>query len=95
MKHQSTYLNQLKFGFIIALIAGLVWLCSSCKDDEVQMGCQTGILKTGDPNERLTIRCCTKKEHEAGSNTNIGGTEMFTYYSSVQWEAVSSCSKCQ
>jgi hypothetical protein len=95
MKHQSTYLNQLKFGFIIVIIAGLVWLCSSCNNDEVQMGCQTGILKTGDPNERITIRCCTKEEHNAGSNVAIGGTDLFQYYTSVKWEPVKDCNECR
>lgn len=66
----------------------------SCKDDdEVQMGCQTGIPKGG--TTRVYMRCCTEKEHQAGSNTSEGGTTDFTLYNSVQWTSTKNCNDCR
>ena len=76
------------FLFIVLL------LMLSCSKDEIQMGCESGILKTGDPNVRINFRCCTQKEYEAGSNTSIGGTAQFDLYTSVKWTPTNSCSDC-
>jgi hypothetical protein len=71
-------------------------LAVSCNNEEPgpQMGCQTGILKGGST-ARVTIRCCTKEQHQAGDNTKIGGTNLFTYYSQVKWEAIDKCENCK
>lgn len=72
----------------------------SCKEDDDGLnpndpntkGCLTGINSHGD---RVFIRCCTKSQFLAGSNTNHGGTSTWSYYSGHKWEPVNDCGECK
>jgi hypothetical protein len=76
----------------IISICLLLLICSCSEDDPgVQMGCLSGVTGGGD---RITIRCCTKQEFQAGSNVNAGGTANWNLYTQHQWKAVSDCDKC-
>lgn len=68
---------------------------AQCSEDEgPQMGCSTGIRKSGGT-ERKLIRCCTRKEHLAGNNVDAGGIDRFDNYTDWEWEPVSDCDKCR
>jgi hypothetical protein len=67
----------------------------SCSDDSgPQMGCMTGIPKSGGT-ERVLIKCVTKKSFLAGNNVSEGGTANFANYTNHEWKPVSDCSKCK
>lgn len=78
---------------LIALILFVFMFIGCAKDDPgPQMGCLTGLTGNG---TRVTIRCCTKEQFQAGSNVNAGGTSNWSTYTSHEWKAVSDCSQCQ
>lgn len=79
---------------LLALISALTF--SQCREDEgPQYGCQTGIPKADPSRGRVFIRCCTEKEHQAGSNVNIGGISGFSKYTQVQWQPIDDCKNCR
>jgi len=74
----------------IAIILLLLLSCGSPDDSE--MGCQTGVIKG--TSIRVTIRCCTENQHEAGNNVTRGGTANFTDFTNVKWVPINDCKNC-
>lgn len=92
-------MSNFKDTLIISLFTGLLALLSigltSCNNDEVQMGCQTGILRGSGNDQRVYIRCCTEKQHLAGSNVEIGGSAVVSDYRNLQWTPIDKCENCK
>jgi hypothetical protein len=66
-------------------------LTIACSDDSgTDQGCLTGIPKSG-PQDRVLIKCSTRQEYLAGSNTSAGGTSSWTLYNGHQWEKCGDC----
>lgn len=70
----------------------ILFIAVGCSDDEPQTdhGCLTAIPKSG-PQTRVLIRCSTKEQYLAGSNTTQGGTSSWTLYTGHQWAKCDDC----
>lgn len=70
----------------------ILLIACACSDDEpgTDQGCLTGIPKTGSQ-DRVLIKCSTKQQYLAGSNTGAGGTASWNSYTSHKWEPCSDC----
>jgi len=78
----------------------LFFSCSSDEDNEPRpkdsdIGCITAIPKDGSSDTPVFIRCATRKQFGAGSNTNIGGTSTWLNYTNHEWTQVKGCEECQ
>lgn len=71
----------------------LLFASVSCSEDQAnplnETGCFTAIPKGG--TERVLVKCCTLKDYQAGSNTNIGGTASWSDYTDHRWASCSDC----
>jgi hypothetical protein len=74
---------------VLILLFTLTIACSD-DDSETDQGCLTGIPKSG-PQDRVLIKCSTKEQYLAGSNTSAGGTSSWTLYSGHKWEKCGDC----
>lgn len=72
----------------------LILIISCSQDDEIQMGCMTGYNKSDQTRTIQLIRCCTREQFLAGSNTDLGGMDRVKYFGNLNWTPVDDCSKC-
>lgn len=79
---------------LILLLTIVVAAFSCSDDDDPEMGCMTGIPKSGGTHREL-IKCCTRDQYLAGSNVKAGGDARFSNYNTVQWTPADDCSECQ
>lgn len=63
----------------------------ACEEEpESDIGCMTGIPKSGGT-DRVLIRCCTHKQYLAGNNVNAGGIASSINYTNHKWEKCPDC----
>lgn len=76
-----------KIIFLLALV--------SCSEDEptIQMGCMTGVNRSDPTKTVQLIRCCTREQYLAGSNTDRGGTDRVKYFINLSWQPISDCNQ--
>lgn len=81
---------------IFLLTTGALCISLSCSEDGEkgpQIGCMTGLPKSGGTDREL-IRCCTKEQALAGDNVAAGGIARAKNYKNISWTPVNDCSEC-
>lgn len=74
---------------VVLAILLILTACNSDDEPSSGKGCLTGISKQS--GQRELIRCCTREQYLAGSNTSAGGTSSWNGYSSHKWEVCPDC----
>lgn len=73
----------------------LLFFVAACNEEEgPEMGCWTGIPKSGGT-ERVLISCCEKKTYAAGNNEEAGGIGYSINYTDWKWEPAKNCKECE